>query len=347
MTLEETTHQQQLTSTRKFGSTVSPHMLLSSYQNGSWDPFQITAFQKLSLAPTAMVFHYGQTIFEGMKAFKRVDGKVSVFRMQKHYERFQHSSLRMCMPEVPYELFYEGIRHLLLKDISHVPEGENSALYIRPFLFASEEHFGARAAEEYQFIIFTGAVDDYYDQPLRVKVEDLYVRAAKGGIGYAKCGGNYGGSFYPTVLARKQGFDQVIWTDGSPELNMEESGTMNLFFLIGDVLITPPLSDTILDGITRDSVITIAKEWGIKVEERKISAFELIEASRKGLLQEAFGCGTAAVTIPMASIMVKDEQIELPHSNKLSLSSKLRQYLNDLRRGLTPDKYSWITIIGE
>lgn len=330
---------------RKFGRTVSPNMLLSTYKNGSWSPYEIIPFQNISLAPTAMCLHYGQTIFEGMKAFKRIDAKLSIFRIEKHYERFRESAKRMCMPVVPFDLFKDGIQALVKKDGGCVPEEENSALYIRPFMIASEEHFGAKVAEEYQFIIFTGAVENYYDKPLHVKVEDHYIRAAKGGMGYAKCGGNYGGAFYATELAKKEGFDQAIWTDGSGELNMEESGTMNLFFMIDGVLITPKLSDTILDGITRESVITIAREWGLPVEERKISALELINAYKQGSLQEGFGCGTAAVAISFASITVKGERMELPPVTEESFCTRIRQYLTDLRRGVVGDSHSWVDVL--
>jgi branched-chain amino acid aminotransferase len=345
MTRENTLAEKEVSAKRRFGRKVSPHMLIASYRNGEWSEFEIVPFQNLSMAPTAMALHYGQTIFEGMKAFKRVDGKLSIFRIKKHYDRFCASAERMCMPVVPYALFRDGIVDLVKNDINSVPDEENSALYIRPFIYASEEHFGAKVAEEYKFVIFTGAVENYYDKPLNVKVEDHYIRAAKGGVGYAKCGGNYGGAFYATELAKKEGFDQVIWTDGSDQLYMQESGTMNLFFMINDVLITPDLGDTILDGITRESVITTAREWGIKVEERSISAYELMEAAGKGLLQEAFGCGTAAVAVSMASITIKGKRIGLPAITDDSFCTRIRQYLTDLRRGVVNDEHGWITTV--
>ena len=216
-----------------------------------------------------LALHYGQIIFEGMKAFKMKDGSISIFRIEKHYERFCKSSERMCIPPIPFDRFNEGLQALVEVDANWVPSQDGYSLYLRPFVFASEERFGVKVSEEYKFIIFSGPVGPYYAQALKVKVEDKYRRAANGGTGFAKCAGNYGGAFYPTGLARKQGFDQVSWTDGSAELNIEESGTMNVMFLINDVLVTPAVSDSILDGVTRDSFITLAKDMGYKVEERQ------------------------------------------------------------------------------
>ncbi|MFN7120056.1 MAG: branched-chain amino acid aminotransferase, partial [Saprospiraceae bacterium] len=289
--------------------------------------------------------HYGQSVFEGMKAFRMVDGNVSIFRMDKHYDRFQKSLERMAMADVPYELFTEGIKTLIQLDAAWVPNTEGSSLYIRPFAFASEEVFGAKPSDEYQFIIFSGPVGPYYPKPLRVKVEDHYIRAAKGGTGFAKCAGNYGGAFYPAALARQAGFDQVLWTDGSPELNIEESGTMNVFFLIGDTLVTPPLSDTILDGVTRDSYLLLGRELGYHVEERTISAFELAEAHQKGQLKEAFGAGTAAVAAPIASIHIKGTDYNLPSYHENSLCMRAKKRLTDIRTGAAEDIYGWNTII--
>lgn len=330
---------------RSFGRSVSPHMLVATFRKGEWSEPEILPFGKLEMSPTVLALHYGQTIFEGMKAFQRIDGTLSIFRIEKHHKRFLASAKRMCMPAIPFELFRDSIKELVAKDRDAVPDAEDASLYIRPFMYASEEHFGAKVSSEYTFVIFTGAVENYYDQPLHVKVEDHYVRAFAGGFGFAKCGGNYGGAFYATEQAKQEGFDQVIWTDGSKQLNMEESGTTNLFFMINNVLITPPLTDTILDGITRDSVITIAKEWGIDVEERKISAYELMDAYEQGVLQEAFGCGTAAVAISMASITIKDMRLLLPSITEDSFCTRIRQHLTNLRRGVIPDEHSWITIL--
>ncbi|GAB4091103.1 branched-chain amino acid aminotransferase family protein [Flaviaesturariibacter terrae] len=328
-----------------FGSTVADHMLSATYEHDAWSSWQVEPFHPLTLSPTAMVFHYGQSIFEGMKAFRMADGRVSIFRIRKHWERFCISAERMCMPQIPQELFTEGLKALVATDAAWVPESADGSLYLRPFLFATEERFGVGVSDRYQFLTFTGPVRSLYEKPLRVKVEDRYIRAAHGGVGYAKCSGNYGGALYPTQLAKKEGFDQVLWTDGTPDLNIEESGTMNVAFVIGGTLVTPPLSDTILDGVTRDSFLTIAREWGMPVEERRISAWELVDAAAAGRLEEAFGFGTAAVVAPIAAIAVKEKMLELPALHEGSFCLRGKQYLSDMRRGLAPDRYGWNTIV--
>lgn len=249
------------------------------------------------------------------------------------------------MVGVPYEIFAEGMKALIQLDAAWVPNTEGSSLYIRPFAFASEEVFGAKPSEEYQFITFSGPVGPYYPKPIRVKVEDHFIRAAKGGTGFAKCAGNYGGAFYPAALARKAGFDQVLWTDGSPELNIEESGTMNIFFLINDTLVTPALSDTILDGVTRDSYLLLAKEMGYDVEERNISAFELAEAHQNGTLTEAFGAGTAAVAAPISSIHIQGTDYSLGTYDENSFCIKAKKRLTDIRTGVAEDLFGWNTIV--
>ncbi len=328
-----------------FGSVLSDHMLVSNYINGEWQPSVIEPFGDITISPAMLALHYGQIVFEGMKAFKMKDGSVSIFRMEKHYDRFCKSMERMCIPPMSYEHFNEAMKALVKVDAAWVPGSEGSSLYIRPFVFASEERFGVKVAEEYKFIIFSGPVGPYYSNPLKVKVEDKYRRAASGGTGSAKCAGNYGGAFYPSSLARKQGFDQVLWTDGSSELNIEESGTMNVLFMINNVLVTPSLSDSILDGITRDSFITIAKDMGIKVEERKIGADELISAHGKGILQEAFGTGTAAVVAPIQLISIKGKDYTLPAIKDDNVALKIKQRLLDIRVGAAPDKNNWNTIV--
>jgi branched-chain amino acid aminotransferase len=328
-----------------FGTTVSDHMLMATYDHGRWSEASIVPFAPISLAPTALGLHYGQSIFEGMKAFRRVDGAVSIFRIKRHWERFCRSAERMCMAIIPEQLFTEGLISLVARDAAWAPDAPDGSLYLRPFLFATEERFGVAVSEQYQFITFTGPVMALYEKALRVKVEDHYIRAAHGGVGFAKCGGNYGGALYPTQLAKKEGFDQVLWTDGTADLNIEESGTMNVMFVIDGVLVTPPLSDTILDGVTRDSLLAIAASWNMSIEERTISAFELVEASRAGTLTEAFGCGTAAVTAPIASISVRGTEIVLPQLSPDSFCLRARQYLTDMRRGVAEDVFGWNTIV--
>ena len=253
----------------EFGKYVADHMLVADYSDGEWGVPAIVPYADISLSPATLALHYGQTVFEGMKAFKMSDGGVNIFRIEKHQERFTRSLGRMCMPAVPEELFVEGMAQLIQIDKEWVPEKEGSALYIRPFMFATEAKMGVKVSDSYRFLIFTGPVPTLYSEPIRVKVETEYIRAARGGTGFAKCGGNYGGAFYPTQKAKELGYDQVLWTGGKDNRFIEESGMMNTMFVIDGTLITAPLSDTILDGVTRDSLLTLANDLGIPTEERR------------------------------------------------------------------------------
>ncbi len=328
-----------------FGKMISDHMLTAEYKDGEWGKPYIMPYGDIVFSPTILALHYGQMVFEGMKAFKMKNGNISIFRIKKHYERFSKSLERMCMEPVPFEIFSQGLIELIKVDAAWVPDTEGSALYIRPFSFASEERFGVKVSDEYRFIIFSGPVGPYYSKPLRVKVEDKYMRASRGGTGFAKCGGNYGASFYPLQQAKKEGFDQVLWTDGSADLNIEESGTMNVMFVINNILVTPPLSDSILDGVTRDSFITIAKDMGYKVEERKLSAKDLATHMEKKEITEAFGTGTAAVVAPIKEIHVLGKDFSIGEVNPNGLMTKVKNELNAIRLGEVPDKYGWNTII--
>lgn len=328
-----------------FGKFISDHMLIADYRDGEWHAPEIIPYGDLSMPPAMLALHYGQSVFEGMKAFRTQDGNISIFRMDKHYDRFCKSMERFCMPLLTKEFFTEGLKKLIETDAAWVPNIDGSSLYIRPFVFASEERFGVGPSNEYKFIIFTGPVGPYYSKPLKVKVEDHFIRAAKGGTGYAKCAGNYGGALYPTQLAKEAGYDQVLWTDRSPELNIEESGTMNVFFLINNVVMTPPLSDTILDGVTRDSLLQLSQDLGYRVEERKISAFELAKAHEQGSLKEAFGAGTAAVTAPIQTIYIQGKDYQLPEYNEQSFCNLLKKRLTAIRTGQEKDVYFWNTII--
>lgn len=328
-----------------FGKIISDHMFMSDYKDGEWNNPRIEPFGEISFTPTILALHYGQMVFEGMKAFRMKDGNISIFRLKKHYERFMRSFERMCMPPMSYRLFVEGLVNLIKLDEAWVPNDEGSSLYIRPFVFASEERFGVKISSEYKYIIFSGPVGPYYNKPLRVKVEDHYIRAAKGGTGFAKCAGNYGGSFYPAHLANMQGFDQVLWTDGSADSNIEESGTMNVMFVIDNVLVTPPLSDSILDGVTRDSFLTLAHELGIHTQQRTISALELETALENNTLQEAFGTGTAALATYIQNIDIKGKEYNVPVPGEKGVMSRIKHMLTNIRRGKAPDKYRWNTII--
>lgn len=329
----------------EFGKNISDHMFYLEYINGVWLNAQIVPFDQISLSPAALGLHYGQTVFEGMKAFKMNDGNISIFRIRKHYERLCKSLERMCMPIVPFHYFEEGLRQLVTIDREWIPETEGASLYIRPFMFASEERFGVHVSNEFKFIIFTGPVKNYYNKPLRIKVEENFIRASKGGTGYAKCGGNYGGSFYPAKLANEQGYDQVLWTDGSKDMYIEESGTMNIMFVINGVLVTPPLSDSILDGVTRDSFISIANDLGYTINERKISCMELIVAFKNNSIEEAFGSGTAAIASPIKIIHIQGNDYILPDPKENSFMCKAKNRLTEIRTGETEDIHDWNTII--
>lgn len=328
-----------------FGKYVSDHMFLCTYKAGEWGEPEIKPFQNLSLAPTALALHYGQSIFEGMKAFRTVDGRINIFRIQKHHQRLNASLDRMCMPPVPYALFEAALQQVVKADEAWVPQGEDVALYLRPLIFASEAKFGVKVSDEYTFIIITGPVSTLYQKPIKVKVERQFIRAAKGGVGYAKCAGNYGGAFYPTQKARSEGFDQVLWMDAIEHEYIEESGTMNLLFVIDDKLITPPLSDSILDGITRDSLLTLAKDRGIQTEERKVTITEILNAIAEGRSVEAFGAGTAAVVAPISVIGVDDEIYHLPAFDNGSIMFKLKKDLEAIRTGRAEDVYGWNSVV--
>ena len=329
----------------EFGKHVSDHMLVSDYVNGGWRQPLIIPFANLSLSPSALALHYGQTVFEGMKAFRMQDGRINIFRIEKHYERFVKSLERMCMAVIPQELFVEGMRQLVEVDRAWIPSQRGSSLYIRPFMIATEARFGVKISDEYRFVIFAGPVPDLYAKPLKVKVETEYIRAAKGGSGYAKCGGNYGGVFYPTQLAKQQGYDQVLWTDGKENKYIEESGAMNVMFVINESIVTPPLSDSILDGVTRDSLLVFARDLGYKIEERPIGIHELEKAFRDRSITEAFGAGTAAVVAPIHTISIEGIDFHLPEYSHENLLFKLKNKLELLRSGKEEDKYGWNYIL--
>ena len=329
----------------QFGQHTSDHMFECFYQDGDWQQPHIKPFQNLSLSPLTLALHYGQSIFEGMKAFRMNDGSINIFRLDKHYERFARSLERMCMPVVPYELFDAALRQLVALDHLWVPNKKDSALYIRPFVFASEARMGVKVSEEYRFIVVTGPVPILYQKPIKVKVESNYIRAAKGGTGFAKCAGNYGGAFFPTQKAREEGFEQVIWTDAVNHEYIEESGMMNVMFVIDGKLVTPPLSDSILDGITRDSLLEIAAAEGIETEERKVSVQEILQALKNGSLTEAFGAGTAAVVAPIGTIGIDGELYELPVYFEHNILFRLKDKLEAIRSGKETDVFGWNTVV--
>lgn len=329
----------------EFGRYVSDHMLVCDYASGEWQQPMIVPFSNLSLNPATLALHYGQTVFEGMKAFRMEDGRVNIFRLEKHYHRFCRSLDRMCMAIPPFEIFKEGLVQLVATDKAWVPKQKGAALYLRPFVYASEARFGVKISEQYRFIIFTGPVPELYAQPIKVKVETHYVRASKGGTGFAKCGGNYGGAFFPTKVAREQGYEQVIWTDSRENKFIEESGMMNVMFVIDNKLVTPPLSDSILDGVTRDSLLHLANEAGFGVDERRISVDELETAFKENRITEAFGAGTAAVVAPIKTININELDYQLPAYSANSIHVNIKEKLDAIRTGTAPDLYGWNYVV--
>lgn len=326
----------------QFGKLYSDHMLIANYENGEWKQPEIVPFGNLSLSPATTFMHYGQAIFEGVKAYKDANGNAVVFRPQDNWKRMNRSAHRMGMPDVPEELFIEGIRQLVNVDKDWIPTGEGTSLYIRPFMVATDEFIGVKPAEKFSFIIITSPAGPYYARPVNIFVQDEYVRAFPGGIGYTKAAGNYGASMFPTMEIRKMGYDQILWTDGFEHKYVQEIGTMNVFFVIGDKVITPNTSDTILAGVTRDSVITLLREKGVEVEERRLSIDEIVDAYKAGTLKEAFGTGTAASISHIAELTYHDLHIVLPEQKNWEISEWVKQEMNDIRYGRKADTHGWI-----
>ena len=324
----------------EFGAVFTDHMFSCDYINGEWVNPEIIPYQPISVSPASRVFHYGQACFEGMKAYKDTNNKIWLFRPDENYKRIIKSSLRLAMPEFPENLFFEGLNKLLKLDSDWIKPGLGNSLYIRPFIFASEGSINATEANQYKFMIICAPASSYYSGEVRVKIEKSFSRAAKGGVGYAKAAGNYAAQFYPTTLAKNEGFQQIIWTDSSNHEYIEEAGTMNLFFRIGNKLITAPTSDSILDGVTRKSLIQIAKDQGIEVEVRPIKVEELIGAAKNNTLLEIFGSGTAVVVLPIKGFGYENSKYELIQKEN-SWATMLKNKLNNIQYNLIEDPYNW------
>jgi len=324
----------------EFGAVFTDHMFSCDFINGEWVSPEITPYQPISVSPASRVFHYGQACFEGMKAYKDKNNKIWLFRPDENYKRIIKSSLRLAMPEFPENLFFEGLKNLLKLDSDWIKPGLGNSLYIRPFIFATEGSINATEANQYKFMIICAPASSYYSGEVRVKIEKSFSRAAKGGVGYAKAAGNYAAQFYPTTLAKNEGFQQIIWTDSSNHEYIEEAGTMNLFFRIGNKLITAPTSDSILDGVTRKSLIQIAKDQGIEVEVRPIKVEELIDAAKNKTLLEIFGSGTAVVVLPIKGFGYENSKYELIQKEN-SWAIMLKNKLNNIQYNLIEDPYNW------
>lgn len=329
----------------EFGKYIADHMVVADFTNGKWQEPTIVPFADISISPAMLSLHYGQSIFEGMKAFWMSDGSINIFRPHKHHARLNRSMDRMCMPLISEDMFIQSLHALVELDKEWIPKEEGSSLYIRPLVFAFEARLGVKVADHFKFIVMNSPVAAYQAKPYRLKVENTYVRTAEGGTGFAKCAGNYGGAFYPTQLAREQGFDQVLWTDHKDHKYIDEVGMMNVFFVIKGKLVTPKLTTAILDGVTRDTIITLAKDMGIEVEERKVSVEEIEKGFRNGDVTEAFGSGTAAVVAPIAVINIHGSDLEIPEPDKSSFQLRVKQKLNAIRMGEEPDLHGWNYII--
>ncbi|MDO5510404.1 MAG: branched-chain amino acid aminotransferase [Weeksellaceae bacterium] len=333
---------------KSFGNMFGDHMLVCHYKDDAWGNPEILPFQNMSFSPALQALHYGQSCFEGMKAYKSEEGEVFLFRPEKNFERINNSAIRLDMPPVPKDIFMDGLKKLIDIDRQWVPSTYGMSLYIRPFIFATEPMITARSSKEYMFCIITAVAPDYYAQPLRVKVADRYSRAAPGGVGYAKAAGNYAAAFYPTRLARDEKYDQVIWTDSSTHKVFEEAGTMNVFVRIDDTLYTAPISERILNGVTRNSIIALAQQNGWKVVEEAVTIDQVKEAYKNDSLKEVFGVGTAVVLNTFSAIGFKDmvcELEDLPFEE--SWGKQLKKQLMNIQFGVSEDPFGWRVLVEE
>ncbi|OGP24026.1 MAG: branched chain amino acid aminotransferase [Deltaproteobacteria bacterium GWC2_56_8] len=331
-----------------FGSIFSDHMFSSVYREGRWQSPMVMPFGDISVSPALTCLHYGQAIFEGLKAFYSRDGRINIFRVDKYHERMNKSAKRLCIPDVPYDLFINGLKELVSLDSGWIPKKRGFSLYIRPFIFASDNFLGVRVSDTYRFFIITSPVGAYYKEginPVSLTTPGEYVRAVKGGLGSAKTPANYAASLLPAEEAKKKGFTQVLWLDAIEHRYIEEVGTMNMFFVIGDELSTPSLEGSVLSGVTRDSVIMLAGKWGMKVSERRISIDEVFRATKDGSLKEAFGTGTAAVISPVGQIEHKGERITINNNKIGQLSQRLYDTITGIQYGELPDADGWIYTI--
>lgn len=323
-----------------FGSIFTDHMLVCDFKDGSWQKPIIKPYEPFLIDPSAKVFHYGQAIFEGMKAFKDEHDEVWLFRPDQNFTRFNHSAKRLAMPEVTYDIFINGLKQLLQLEKDWVKKGYGNSLYIRPFMIAIGSGVIAQPSTQYRFMIILSPAKSYYTGEVKVIIAEHYSRAANGGIGAAKAAGNYSAQFYPTKLANEKGFQQIVWTDDATHTKLEEAGTMNVFFRINDTLITAPTSERILDGVTRKSLIELAKREGIDIDVRPVLVSEIVDAAKDGSLKEIFGAGTAAVVNPIAGFSYQDVYYELPKLDN-SYALMLKEKLTNIQYKTESDTFGW------
>jgi branched-chain amino acid aminotransferase len=323
-----------------FGNIFTDHMLVCDFKEGKWQQPIIKPYEPFMIEPSAKVFHYGQAIFEGMKAYKDTNEDIWLFRPDQNFERFNKSAKRMAMPEVPEDIFMNGLKELINLDKEWVQKGLGNSLYLRPFMIATGPGVIAAPSKEYRFMIILSPAKSYYSGEVKVIIAEHFSRAANGGIGAAKAAGNYSAQFYPTKLANDKGFQQIIWTDDATHTKLEEAGTMNVFFRINDTLYTAPTSERILDGVTRKSVIDIAKRDHIDIEVRSVLVEELVEAAKNGSLKEIFGAGTAAVINPIVGFSFQEQYYELPKLEK-SFALDIKEKLTNIQNKLAEDTFGW------
>ncbi|WP_303194434.1 branched-chain amino acid aminotransferase [Thomasclavelia spiroformis] len=332
-----------------FGTYFTDHMFMMDYTEGvGWHNARIVPYAPIAMDPATMVLHYAQETFEGLKAYRNPKGEITLFRPEMNARRMINSNKRICMAELPEDMFVEAVEAIVKYEQDWIPTAKDTSLYIRPFMFASEASVGVHPAKSYTFVIILSPVGSYYPEgvnPVKIWVEDEYVRAVKGGTGFTKCGGNYAASIAAQVKAESHGYTQVLWLDGVHRKYVEEVGTMNVMFLIDDTVVTAPLEGSVLPGVTRDSIIHILKDWGYKVEERELSIDELMEAGRNGKLKEAFGTGTAAVISPVGQLYYKGEEIVINDFKTGELTQKLYDTLTGIQWGRLEDKYGWVRYI--
>lgn len=325
-----------------FGRIFSDHMIEMEYRDGYWREPEIKPYGKIEITPSLNVLHYGQSVFEGTKAYYVDEETINLFRIEKNYERMNRSCERLCIPQIEREVFVDGIIRLITLDHKWIPRKEGHSLYIRPFACAFDQVISAHVSETYRFYVITSPVGSYYDRPVKLITSQKYVRAVKGGVGAAKASGNYAASFYPAQKARQMGYDQVLWLDAFEHHYIEEVGTMNIFFVIDGVLVTPELTGSILPGVTRDSVIRLAKHWDMPVEERRISIDEVKDASERGILQEVFGSGTAAVIAPVKEIYHDGQPITLEEEGRGPVEQRLYETITGIQQGRIEDPFDWV-----
>ncbi|MDA9555414.1 branched-chain amino acid aminotransferase [Pelobium sp.] len=328
-----------------FGKTFTDHMFSADYADGKWQNFQILPYGEIGLSPAISALHYGQAFFEGLKAYRHADGKISIFRPDKNAERFNKSAERLCMPTLSEELFTQCIAAVVDLDKDWIPSKENYSLYIRPVMFATDPFLGVAPSSTYKFMVLLGPTGPYFSKYLRVKIETEYTRASEGGFGFAKAAGNYGGAMLPAKMAMAQGFDQLIWTDAKNHEYIEEMGAANVMFVIDGKLVTPSTRDTILNGVTRNSIIQLAKDFGMEVEERRVAVKEVLAAIENGTCTDAFGAGTAATIAQVAEIVHEGKTYTLPNPAESAFAAKMRKTLDDIKYGRVEDTRNWNYIV--